>query len=531
MPAPPLEVGATRVILALCLALPWLNGITAGPSPNFWPLWGAAVFGVAVLLLWHQLDARLMAQAWLTAALLSSVMAVLQYFGLAAELAPWVSASEIGQSYGNLRQRNQFASLASVGLVCLLTLHVWRASPTDQQGGVAGAAPVIQSWLPTLAGWPGTAAVLLALGNAASSSRTGFLQWMLILAVFLGAWLIQAIQGRPRSRRLAAAAVLSLWASAFYAVFLLVLPRSLMAWQHIDIGTMAERLAGSGQDSRRVLWDNVAHLIAQKPWSGWGWGELDYAHFITAYPGARFSELLDNAHNLPLQLAVELGLPVAIAVGLVLAALIWRARPWHERETGRLLAWGVLAVISVHSLLEYPLWYGPFQWSALFSALWLWRTRTGARALATVAPQSPVQAWVLAGICWSALGILALDYVRVSQLYLPATERWPSFRAQPLVSLQKQGGSLIFQEEVDFARLVMTPLTDQNSEEMHVLALSVLHYSPEPRVVELLIASAILIGRDEVATFYLGRYRAAFSGELWVQLLQRRPDWVLRLPH
>ncbi len=25
------------------------------------------------------------------------------------------------------------------------------------------------------------------------------------------------------------------------------------------------------------------------------------------------------------------------------------------------MAWGVLAIILLHSLLEYPLWYGPFQ--------------------------------------------------------------------------------------------------------------------------------------------------------------------------
>src|SRR3954470_23707547 len=103
------------------------------------------------------------------------------------------------------------------------------------------------------------------------------------------------------------------------------------------------------------------HLIAQKPWTGWGWGELDWAHFMTLYPGARFCDILDNAHSLPLHLAVELGLPVAaIACGAIAWALL-RIAPWREADATRQLALCVLAVILIHSLLEYPLWYGPFQ--------------------------------------------------------------------------------------------------------------------------------------------------------------------------
>lgn len=288
----------------LCLALPWLNGFTAGPLPNFWPLWGAAVLGVALLLQWRKLDAACMARAWLAAALLSSLMAVLQYFGLAAALAPWVSPSELGQSYANLRQRNHFASLTSIGLVSLLVMQGLRARHEP-------------SGSPGLAGWTLAAAPLLALGNASSTSRTGFLQWTLILGVLMAAWLA----GRGwRSANLTSALGLSLWAFVCYAVLLLVLPSGLLIWQGAEIGSMAERLGASGQDSRRLLWDNMMHLIALKPWLGWGWGELDYAHFMTAYPGNRFPWLLDNAHNLPLHLAVELGLPAAVAVCL---GLMW----------------------------------------------------------------------------------------------------------------------------------------------------------------------------------------------------------------
>jgi hypothetical protein len=59
--------------------------------------------------------------AWLAAATLSSVLGVLQYLDLASALSPWVNQPFYkGDAFANLRQRNQFASLTSVGLVVLL---------------------------------------------------------------------------------------------------------------------------------------------------------------------------------------------------------------------------------------------------------------------------------------------------------------------------------------------------------------------------------------------------------------------------
>mgnify|MGYP002133802168 CR=1 FL=1 len=77
--------------------------------------------------------------------------------------------------------------------------------------------------------------------------------------------------------------------------------------------SMILRVAGQAQDygmcaSRRVLWANMLNLALQHPWLGWGWGEADLAHFMTAYSGPRFCDLVDNAHDLPLHVAVEFGL-------------------------------------------------------------------------------------------------------------------------------------------------------------------------------------------------------------------------------
>ena len=60
-------------------------------------------------------------------------------------------------------------------------------------------------------------------------------------------------------------------------------------------------------------------MIAQQPWTGVGFGEFNFAWTLTPFPD-RPMAFFDHTHNLPLQLAVELGLPLA---ALVLAAAGW----------------------------------------------------------------------------------------------------------------------------------------------------------------------------------------------------------------
>jgi hypothetical protein len=251
---------------------------------------------------------------------------------------------------------------------------------------------------------------------------------------------------------------------------------------------------------RSVLWSNVVHLIGQRPVFGWGWGELDYGHYVTLYEGTRFCDILDNAHSLPLHLAVELGLPVALAVvGLVVWAAV-RARPWREPDTHRQLAWAALAVIGVHSLLEYPLWYAPFQIAFGLGVGWLWpRDVIGAKRAATRMLAPAALALAVAYASW--------DYVRVSQIYLPAEERLAGYRDDPLPRARQ---SWLFAEHAQFAELTLTPLTRANARWTFEQGLRMLHYSPEPRVIEKVIESAQLVGREDVVRMQLARYRAAF---------------------
>jgi hypothetical protein len=524
----------------LAVALPFLFAYSQPPSSNFWPLVAAWTCGAVLALLavcrarglrrslpgGQASDGRAflasqLAAGLLLAALLAGMIGLLQYFLGDPGMAPWVQPSTPGQAIGNLRQRNQQASLLSLGVWALLWLVAQVQAHLGAASGVP-ATPLQRAWLgegrpsPLLSSWlVGMLLVwtitLLAVASAATASRTGAMQWLLILALLV-LW-------RGASSRLVLGLVVI--GLVFYALAGWMLPRLLLDWTGFAAEGVFARLADDPQScsSRRVLWSNVLYLIAQKPWTGWGWGELDYAHYITLFPGARFCTLLDNAHNLPLHLAVELGLPVAaVACGAVLAWVL-RARPWRETDPVRQLAWGVLAIIGLHSMVEFPLWYGPFQLVTVLALVLLCRRALlrwvrSARLVACVAVVGVAVAVVGAGIAW--------DYYRVSQLYRPMAARLPAFQGD---TLAKVSNTLLFSTQVDFARLTTTALTRENAPQVHRLATQLLHFSPEPRVVEKLIESALLLGMDDEVAFHLRRYRVAYPEDhaRWARAQRQAP--------
>ncbi|MES2940143.1 MAG: Wzy polymerase domain-containing protein [Pseudomonadota bacterium] len=524
------RAAAARLVLAACAALPWIQPFAPGPSANAVPLLVAWSFSALALLsapalprrlpLWlaagavlallgwaanwsgvtaaalaalaamaacaaavaGQPDARAAARAvaigWLVAALTSSAMALLQYFGWAGPLSPLVNAAELGEAFGNLRQRNQFATLTTLGLASLL----WLGS-----GRLALAIPGV---------------ALLAIANAASASRTGLLQWGMVLVCV-------ALWPGPRWRRWAALVAFGL---ALYLAASLVLPALLeriSGGSSLNVFSRISSQAACG--TRSLLWPNVLELIAARPWTGWGWGELDFAHLWHLYRGPRFCDILDNAHDLPLHLAVELGVPVALAVCAVLVWGVVRARPWSEAEPHRRVAWLAALAIGLHSMVEYPLWYGPFQMALGFAVGMLWLGWDADDAEVSHYGSGALWPRVLLGIfCVAALGYGFLEYGRVSQLYLPAEARWAAYREDPM---SKVRDARLFRDQVVFAELTTTPLTRENAPELHKLALEMVHFSPEPKVIEKVIESALMLHRDEEVEAYVTRYRIAFPEE------------------
>jgi O-antigen ligase len=275
---------------------------------------------------------------------------------------------------------------------------------------------------------------------------------------------------------------------------------------------LAMRVAGASVDysvcgRRFVLWTNVWQLIVQKPWLGWGWGETDLAHFLTLYKGQRFCDILDNAHNLPLHLALEFGVPLALCAVLCVVRWVWLRKPWQEYSIWRVMAWGVLLVVGLHSLLEYPLWYGPFQMAVGLCVGLLWtlppaQTISATTDRANISTTSKAnEAWslLLASTFFMACLYAAWDFNRVSQIYKPVAQRDPIYSSNPLAYAKQ---SWLFRNQAEFAELTLQPLTASNAQAVYDQAQRLVHYSPETRVVQRLIDSARLLGHDDEADFW-----------------------------
>lgn len=510
LPAVPLLFAALLCVLAV--ALPFLFGYTDSPISNFWPLltsWvcGAVLLAVGGWAAWGRGSmyaqateaerwGRLLAGGLMLAAVVASAIGLVQYGVGDVGLGPWIQASQPGQAAGNLRQRNQQATLLALGAWALLwwSLHFQVQAQFFLRPGSGGLVAGRRQ--------PGAAAKVLvflaliavAVAGSATASRTGAVQWLLMIGLLV----VWRRTGAGPALRLA------LLGAGVFFVAAWVLPELLWRLQGVRADALFHRFTDGSQacTSRLALWSNMLTLIAQKPWLGWGWGELDYAHYVTLFPGDRFCVLLDNAHNLPLHLAVELGLPVAALLCGAFGLWVLLSRPWHEVRPERQLAWGVLALIGLHSMLEYPLWYGPFQIVALFAlVLLLWPQEP--RRNNSVALVLGAGAVLVCGGC----SLAAWDYFRVSQLYKANTDRAAAYRDDVQAKVTQ---SVFFPDPLNFARLTTTPLTRENAGYLNALGKDLLHYSPEPRVIQIVIESAVMLGKDDEAAFHMKRYRIAY---------------------
>jgi len=468
---------ARCIALGWILALAWILNLSFGPSPIV--LQAVIAAGAALIwFLWRPSllhpAATVLAASWLFAAVFNACVGVAQYAGLISDSSIWWSASTGGEVYGNLRQRNQLATLLAIGLASafyLLTVMEGRAR-----------------WLVA------ACVVLLSAVNALTSSRTGMLHWI----VLCGVALLAPLWGARRGWR-----GWALLAAGSYAVTMAFAP------------VMFERLSNDlGCVSRKVLWQNAWYLSLQHPWTGWGLGEMDYAHHVTLYPGERFCLIVDNAHNLFLHAAVELGWPFAVLLLAACVAVVVVGRPWRERAPHRLLAWAVLAVILLHSLVEYPLWYGPFQLAVVLAGALLWSRREprGGGPM----PRAQRAPWALAV---ALVGYVAWDYHRMAQIYLQPQERSALHSRTDQLTARD---SVLFKPQIEFAAFTTTPLTQANAGRMADMGERVLHYSPEPQVVEILIDALMLLEQQERAAWHEARFRAAFpdAHAQWVRRSQ-----------
>jgi O-antigen ligase len=400
--------------------------------------------------------------ALLIAGVLNVAVALVQVFWPDAPDGHWLARSGLpGRAVGNLRQPNHLSSLLMWGCIAVIALLEMRHL------ALRAAALLL-------------AAMIFAV--VLTASRTG-----LVSVGLLVLWALLDVRLSRPTRWLLLAAPL------VYALSWLAMAQWAAASAHTFGG--AARLAETDiSSSRFAIWSNTLDLIRAHPWFGVGFGEFNVAWTLTPFPG-RPVAFFDHAHNLPLQLAVELGLPLAaLVIGLLLWALGSAAlKAW--RSTGdvgsaRRCALLMVLMIGLHSLLEYPLWYAYF----LLPAAWAWGFALGP-AEATGQRSNGL---TLAGAALVLGGALSVaDYARVVAIFSTADEATPL--EQRIATGQR---SLLFGHHADYAAVTSgSEVTDPNAFDR------VTHYLLDTRLMMAWARSLAAQGRIDEARHLAQRLR------------------------
>jgi hypothetical protein len=362
--------------------------------------WAGQPGGVALI-------GSLLAASLLLAALLSVLMQWLQFFGI--DLRPWVMWLErdpvtLMRPFANVGQPNQLALLLCFGLATLW--HGWQAGRLA--GGLAWGMAL---WLLT--------------GLALSQSRIG---WIIVPLFALSA--ASGMLGQRALARRAWPALLALL--VLFVLCVWGLP-TLGAWLGHAQGT---RLGGA-RSERAVLMQQAWQMAKQHPWLGVGWQGFgpEQVRIAADFAPSTYS---DHAHNIVLQFAAELGWPMTCL--MVPGLLFWLGQccvPQRAR-TATPLAFASLCLVAVgvHSLVEFPLWYGyvllpvALLMGMLDRARWpagpvdpaqsvevLEHAASTARADRTeIQPRRPARAlvWLVGGLGWFGVVVVNVDYARVT---------------------------------------------------------------------------------------------------------------------
>jgi O-antigen ligase len=361
--------------------------------------------------------------ALVAAGVLSTGIGIVQVFAAEWTGGDWIASSSIdGRAVGNLRQPNHLSTLLLWSMIAAL----WLGEAGLLKRGVSIAV-----------------SVLLLFGLVLSASRTG-----MVGAAMLMLWGVL-------DRRLSRPARVWLW---------LVPLAYVLFWLALTLPAHAGSAGFSGEarlhtadisSSRFAIWSNTLALIAAHPWAGVGFGEFNFAWSLTPFPD-RPVAFFDHTHNLPLQFAVELGLPLA---ALVLALLAWAligalrnaVEATDTEGTALRAALVMVLMIVVHSQLEYPLWYAYFLLPAAFAfGLCLGGP---ARDVAVAPTPRHVRPLLVAALVLMLGGVASvLDYWRVVVIFAPGESAAPL--AQRILDGRR---SWFFGHHADYAAATSVP--------------------------------------------------------------------------
>jgi hypothetical protein len=261
---------------------------------------------------------------------LNAMAGILQHYRWHTFLDSVITSKNAMAIYGNMAQPNHYANYIAMGLVSLGLLRMH-----------------LRSWLSVLLALP----LLYVLVMSGSRSSWLYLLGMTALAFI---WQLRDKTSRHLLN---------------YSLILLI-GFGLMHWV-VELPFLAgssgvttlQRLMTSDTNGsiRLYLWHESWLIFTQFPFLGAGLGQFAWQHFqmVPELHAPNILGLYNNAHNLVMQLAAEMGLAGVLVLLGTLGMWVWQIR--HVKITlHHWWGYSILLVLGIHSMLEYPLWYAYF---------------------------------------------------------------------------------------------------------------------------------------------------------------------------
>ena len=264
---------------------------------------------------------------------LNTLAGILQHYRWHTFLNSVVTVKTASAVYGNVAQPNHYADYLALGLASIGLLHTrWS----------------LRNWQTALLVAPMLFVMVL------SGSRSAWF-YLLFMAGMSYLW-------QRRDKAFLPFLKYTLLLLLGFGLMHLVVQIPWLAGVGGDVTTLQRMFGEVNSGGIRIyLWKESWVIFTHFPLLGSGFGQFAMQHFQlgSELRDLRIAGLYNNAHNLVMQLAAETGLA---GLSIMFATLgIWLTQALREsRSIYQWWGFAILAVLGIHSLLEYPLWYGYF---------------------------------------------------------------------------------------------------------------------------------------------------------------------------
>lgn len=376
--------------IALVAALPMLQ-VATGQILFFGDGWVASLYllclaaavlgGYNAAVAWPQRFVSVMCGLWVTVALLSCLIVLIQRFNIdPGNLGLFIWDVKPGHApFGNLGQPNLMATFLAFSLAALACLF--------ERGHVGGR-------------WALAAAALIVVCMAMTQSRAA----LLLLGMSLVLLCVYRTRLKLRTPRLVVLMLVALWGLSFT-----LLP-SLFDWIG-GLPTTASVASRLNVGPRTIIWAQLVDAALREPWWGYGWNQVSVAQMqVAADHGASYFS--EHSHNLLLDLVLWNGFPIAaLLVGVGTWWLVSRMR--RVRSVEGMLGLALVVLLLTHSMVEFPL-DNLYLLIPFGLAIGVLERDAGA---VYRAQWSRRRGQVLVGVAATALLAVAIDYLRFEDKY------------------------------------------------------------------------------------------------------------------